>query len=144
MNFVNFKKNKKIIIFILSVFIIFLAFFVFTYCPSCVNQKEINNSEIEKDNFSEMADIALSIYNHKIEPSSFTVKAGQDVKLKIVSMEGSHSFAFEDENLSWVGGDFKEIGQTLDITFTAPREKGSYLFYCAKDSHREKGEMVVE
>ena len=92
-------------------------------------------------------EVQLEIYNNKIEPQNFRVKAGQDIKLIIVSMEGKHSIGFEDEKLFWVGGDFDEPGETLEIVFAAPREPGQYRFFCTEEGHREKGEegtMIVE
>ncbi len=143
------EKKAKIIFITGLIFSLLFCFFMWRYLQSSqnypINTEHSNNGE-DKDS-NEPVNFIIEIYNHKIEPSSFTVKPGQDVKLKIVSMEGTHSIAFENENLSWVGGDFGEAGETLEITFTAPREPGSYLFYCARDSHREKGErgeMIVE
>lgn len=91
--------------------------------------------------------VDIQIFPGKIEPNIFRAKAGQEVTLFIVSMEGTHSIVFEAEELSWVGGEFNEPGQTLEITFTAPREKGEYRLFCKEPGHREAGEealMVVE
>ncbi len=90
-------------------------------------------------------EIILEIRNGEITPSNFTVLAGKQVRLTVVSVEGEHLFEFEKEDLPRLGDDFKKEGAQAEIVFTAPDEEGEYFFYCP--DHREygeKGTMIVK
>lgn len=91
-------------------------------------------------------DVKLNIFLGRIEPTNFSVKPGERIRLSLTSIEGKHSIKFEDEKLSKVEGEFNQ-GETFVITFDAPQEKGEYKFFCQEPGHREKGEegiMIVE
>jgi len=133
------KKRTKILIIIglcvLFLILLILGSFYYLRMP----KKVVKSHPLTK--------IELKIFNNKIEPQFFTVKAGEDIKLIIVSMEGEHQFRFENEKLSWIRADFEEPGETEEIIFRAPLQKGKYRFFCAQPGHQEVGEegvMIVE
>ncbi len=93
--------------------------------------------------------VELKISREKgFEPSEFSVKAGAVVSIAITSVDGSHSFAF-DENSS-LGGIRVDISmnETRGISFVAPEKPGEYIFYCDvpghRDTNREEGKMIVK
>ncbi len=143
------KKIAKIILIIISIyFILFLISWLRTFWwnrfPS-VETREIANRE-EKEPLTPI-EVVIEIGNGKIEPKTFKVRSGQKVNLTIISMEGTHSIRFEDENFFWVEPKLNEAGETLKVPFTAPKEKGEYKFFCGEPGHREAGEegvMIVE
>lgn len=137
------KKKIKIKILLVAVLIFFVILLIrhFSSLLLISHQRESPPAEFPSD-LTPM-EITIEISNGKIEPKVFKVKSGQGVKLRIISMEGRHSIVFEDEELAWVGGEFTEPGQTLAITFTAPREKGEYRLFCKEPGHREAGEEAV-
>lgn len=90
-------------------------------------------------------EITLEISNGKIEPSKFEVKRGERILLKIVSLDGEHTFKFDLPLPEKTSAEFKESGETKFIEFYAPNTSGEYKFYCSQ--HREAGEegvMIVE
>lgn len=80
------------------------------------------------------------------QPKEFSVKAGEVVSLVLTSLDGTHTFYFDDKNLEKVkvaaGND-----ETRGISFVAPQQKGEYKFYCDIPGHRQNGEegiMIVK
>jgi plastocyanin len=88
------------------------------------------------------AKITIEIWNGKIQPNRLTLKAGQEIFLTIVSMEGKHSIVFEGPGLSWLHANFDEPGETLQFHLFAPAQ-GEYHFFCQEPNHRESGEEGV-
>ena len=68
------------------------------------------------------------------DPSALTVKAGQTVKVELISMDSSmhsdgggwHQFAIDELGIDWKVG--PESGKVFE--FTAPAKVGTYSFYC--------------
>jgi plastocyanin len=141
------KKNTKDFIIIAAVFLVcgFVLFVLFSHFS--FSGKQIKLTPETKRIHLKPASISVEVYDGKIEPNNFNVKPGQEVVLTIISMEGEHSIRFENKELSQIRADFEEPGETLKITFTAPKEPGEYVFYCSKEGHRKKGEegkMIVK
>ncbi len=75
-------------------------------------------------------------------PSAITVAPGVEVTIR---------FTNDDENPlpnhDWVLEGFEETastalaanGETVEVTFTAPEEPGTYAFYCSVPGHRDNG-----
>jgi plastocyanin len=102
---------------------------------------------IEKEDLAPTA-INLDVSAAGFSPSEFTVKAGAPVTLAISAIDGLHNLVFEDPAMSAVGLTARP-GQTRAVTFSAPTEKGEYVFYCNVGGtlHKNRGEvgtMIVE
>lgn len=91
-----------------------------------------------------VAEITVSGISFKFTPSSFSVKAGQKVKLTFTNSEGFHDLVFEDLDIRT-----KQLmaGKSEVVEFTAPTVTGEYNFYCSVGNHRVQGmvgKMIVE
>ena len=132
---------------LISMMALFILLVVFAFKPS----KPVSPAPpflVQTESLSQKeAKITIEISSGKITPKIFRVKPGQKVQLTMVSLDGKHSIRFKDETLSWVGADFEQPGQSLEITFTAPFQSGEYPFFCSQKGHQKTGEegiMVVE
>jgi Plastocyanin len=148
------SKYKRIFIIILSL-ICFLTLFFFIYWIA-VYRPPIFFSSFRKFpypppsfvqpstqlNEATSTKITIEIWNGKIQPNRLTLKAGQEIFLTIVSMEGKHSIVFEGPGLSWLHANFDEPGETLQFHLFAPAQ-GEYHFFCQEPNHRESGEEGV-
>lgn len=85
--------------------------------------------------------IKLAMSSFGIDPSEFTVKAGDVVTLSVSSNDRRHMFVFEDTDLAGITVDVAR-NQTRAITFKAP-VKGEYTFLCGVPGHSDKGEIGV-
>jgi hypothetical protein len=91
--------------------------------------------------------ILIQVTPTSIVPAEFRVKAGQVVSLAAsASQESMEILRFEASALSAVVVGL-ENGQTRAITFSAPFEKGEYVFYSDFKNHKTSGatgKMIVE
>lgn len=91
--------------------------------------------------------IKLSVGPDGFIPNEFKVKADQVVSLSLTGTDNSpHVFTFKDSSLRAVYININE-GETKLVNFKAPKEKGSYDFYCDFPGHRSRGEegvMIVQ
>ena len=73
--------------------------------------------------------------NFKFEPSSITVKKGDNVKITFVNSQGFHDIVFPDFNVKT-----KPVGanQPTTITFTA-NKTGTFQYYCSVGNHKSMG-----
>jgi len=98
-------------------------------------------------------DVPLGVVELKVsrdkgfEPNEFSVKAGDVVSVALTSMDGTHSFYFEDSSLEKVRIDVS-MNETRGISFVVPEKPGEYIFYCDLPGHREangeEGKMIVK
>ena len=86
------------------------------------------------------------------DPSQLTVKAGQEVKIQLASMDtsmhsdggGWHEFAIDELKIDWkVGPESSQV-----FSFTAPSTPGTYEFYCniccgGKENPSMQGKLTV-
>jgi len=91
--------------------------------------------------------IKLEVSAAGFNPKEFTVKPGAAVSVSITATDAfAHSLVFEDPNLSAIGiGVYSQ--ETRVISFNAPTQPGSYVFYCNVGNHRARGEsgtMIVK
>ena len=87
--------------------------------------------------------IKISITEQGITPTTFTVKAGEEVTMSISSGDQwTHIFKFRNEALKAVA---VGIGpkETRAISFVALKEKGEYEYYCDVPGHTERGEKGI-
>jgi len=97
--------------------------------------------------------INVTMTDFQYTPNSFTVPAGQEVKLTIknsgavehsfvimkLGSEVTSSFSDKDQaNVYWEEAAVP-AGQTVTDTFTAPGEPGTYQIVCAVPGHFEAG-----
>ncbi len=91
--------------------------------------------------------IKISVGPDGFVPNEFKVKAGQAVSLSLTGLDDlAHVLTFKDEILKAVYININP-GETKLVVFPAPKEKGSYNFYCDFPGHRSRGEegvMLVE
>lgn len=84
--------------------------------------------------------ITMEVSNFAFSPKSFTVKAGEGVKITFTKAEGSHTFVID--GITTVKAETK-----TGVIFTAPSKPGSYPFYCNVGTHRAmgmEGTMIVK
>ncbi len=89
-------------------------------------------------------EVVIEGSSYSFSPSSFTVKAGEKVKLTFKNIDGFHDLVFETLD---IGTKQIKAGQSETLEFTAPETKGSYVFYCSVGNHRDMGmvgKMIVE
>jgi plastocyanin len=141
------KKQIKIFLFFFTG--IFLIIFLIHFATSFYfvsTHKELPPSVETFSNESKLLPepikIEMKILPGKIEPKEIKLKAGQEIFLTIVSMEGKHSIVFEGPGLSWLHANFDEPGETLQFHLFAPAQ-GEYQFFCQEPNHRESGEEGV-
>ncbi len=136
--------NKKNIIIIIVIIVLLLSSLLIM---QILDKDVFEEKEEQQQQFQEVFEVELEIFSETIEPAVFMAEQGQTVDLTIVMMEEpSCLFSFEDANLSWIGGIFREAGQSLEITFTSPREGGEYHFYCTEEEYPKtrEGVMIVK
>jgi plastocyanin len=133
---------KYLLIFILILILILLVISLFQ--TSVFRKLPSSPAPISPSERFELspAKITIEIWNGKIQPNRLTLKAGQEIFLTIVSMEGKHSIVFEGPGLSWLHANFDEPGETLQFHLFAPAQ-GEYHFFCQEPNHRESGEEGV-
>jgi len=91
--------------------------------------------------------IKLEVSAAGFSPKEFTVKPGAAVSVSITATDSfAHSLVFEDASLSAIGvGVYSK--ETRVISFNAPTQPGSYIFFCNVGNHRSRGEsgtMIVK
>jgi len=89
--------------------------------------------------------VKLTLFSNRIEPASFTVKAGQAVSLAVANSTGGvEILRFEDSSLSAVVvGLYKD--QLRAISFNAPLQRGEYVYYSEMSrGGGAAGKMTVE
>ena len=135
-------RIKYLLIFILVLILILLVISLFQ--TSVFRKLPSSPPPISSSETFELspAKITIEIWNGKIQPNRITLKAGQEIFLTIVSMEGKHSIVFEGPGLSWLHANFDEPGETLQFHLFAPAQ-GEYHFFCQEPNHRESGEEGV-
>lgn len=91
--------------------------------------------------------VKVGIYEGRIEPGEFTVKAGQAVSLAVTSYSKyGDIFKFEDESLKGVSVGVGN-NETRSITFNAPDELGEYIYFSNVRRQKQNGAvgtMIVE
>ncbi len=84
-------------------------------------------------------DITMKATEMKFVPNNCTVKAGEDVTLKIENTGTVlHDFTISDLNGEKVSQQI-EPGKTETVTFTAPNTPGQIDFHCSQPGHMETG-----
>lgn len=77
------------------------------------------------------------------EPNEIRVKAGEEVTIKLNSVDMMHDFVIDELNVS---SEVIPGGESTTVTFT-PTEAGEYEFYCSVGEHRANGmfgTLIVE
>lgn len=129
-------KMKKII----SVMgILILGLFALSSCGQEKSadelSKNINENVVAKEfviqSFTEVID---GKYFPKFSPSEIIVKKGDNVRIKITNIKGTHDFKIDE---------FKVYAETplneeVTIEFTADKA-GEFEYYCTKPGHRANG-----
>jgi plastocyanin len=101
---------------------------------------------VKKENLAASV-VKLDVNASGYTPKEFTVKPGAPVTIALTSVDDSvHSLVFADPSLAALGvGVYSK--ETRAITFNAPKQAGTYVFYCNVGSHRSRGEegkMIVK
>ncbi len=105
--------------------------------------EQTSNGTVEETVPENNNEIVIAGSSFKFSPNTFTVSAGQSVKLVFENTEGFHDLVFETLSIKT-----KQIqaGQKETLEFKAPEEPGEYEFYCSVGNHRAmgmEGKMVV-
>ena len=147
------ERNKKTFIIVgIILIILILVVAAFGYYRIAISQQRARlakeNLIRSKNKNNKPVEVTIQIYNDKIVPSNFKIQAGRIIDLTVVSMEGKHSFFFENKNLSAIKSSFSQPGQTYKISFYAPDKKREYSFICTGVGDNEekitKGMMVID
>ncbi len=77
--------------------------------------------------------VTMETGNYFFNPKTITASAGQKVQILFTKNTGSHNFIIDKLGVNHT------IKQGEGLTFTAPKEPGSYPFYCGIGSHRSMG-----
>jgi len=87
--------------------------------------------------------IRITMTAQGIEPSSFSVPAGQPISIAVTSGDKyPHIFKFRDKSLSAVAVGVTS-GTTKAIIFQSPSEAGEYEIFCDIPGHPARGETAV-
>ena len=110
---------------------ILMALILIPACPAIAQQQ--------------MQEITLMLGDYHFAPDTFTVNAGQPVRLTLTNTDRitPHNFILKDEAAGLNIDTSVSAGKTTTVEFT-PTTPGSYSFYCSKKlpfmkSHQEKG-----
>ncbi len=79
--------------------------------------------------------VKIKAEKYKFTPSELTFKAGTAITVILSSVGGGHSFAIDKLKIK---SREAEKGESVVFEFTVA-EAGTYEFYCAHGSHKEKG-----
>ena len=80
-------------------------------------------------------EFTVSGSNFKFSPSKITVKKGDNVKITFKDDDGMHNLVVDGYN---VQTNTIKSGDSDSVTFLADKT-GTFTYYCAVDSHRQKG-----
>ena len=93
----------------------------------------------------QVQEITMMLGDYHFIPDTFTVNAGQPVRLTLTNTDRitPHNFIMKDEAAGLNIDTNVSAGKTTTLEFT-PAAAGSYTFYCSKKlpfmkSHKEKG-----
>lgn len=113
----------------------FIAFTVVASLPlgttACVGQ---SSEEAPAPGYIQQG-VKITAEKYKFTPTDLTFKAGVPITVVLSSIAGDHSFAVDALNLK---SREAEKGKPVVFEFTVA-EAGTYEFYCAHGSHKEKG-----
>ena len=79
-------------------------------------------------------EIEIKASNFKLDPSEYTVNAGEEVKLSLTNVEGMHGISIDELEVS-IEGDGEAV-------FT-PEEPGEYTIYCNIPCGQGHSDMVA-
>ncbi len=77
--------------------------------------------------------INMEVGNYFFSPKTVTASSGQKINITFTKNTGMHNFIIDKIGLNYT------IKQGEGVVFTAPKEPGSYPFYCGIGSHRAMG-----
>jgi|GEM_PF-774221 len=143
-------SNKSIIIWVIVVVIFVVLIYMFSAGNLASNPGQVSTTTAETpsgvilNNLGSTTATTTKPQSRIIEvaakPFSFTpnkimVNSGDMLELRITTSGGfAHNFSIDEFGIN----EPLPNGQTTVIRFT-PMKKGTYTFYCAVDSHRERG-----
>lgn len=105
-------------------------------------QKTETKAEVEVEDGIPITDIVLGGATLKLDmvsnnfsftPKTFSAKAGEKISIMFKENAGFHTFVIDEIGLKYA------IKAGEAVVFTAPKEPGTYTFYCDVGSHRAQG-----
>jgi len=94
---------------------------------------------LQKDQLSS-AVLKLNLSAGSFTPNQITTKAGAPTTISVTSLDGAHTFLFDDSALSAINMGINP-GETRAVTFNAPTKAGEYTFRCNIPGHDTRGEV---
>ncbi|MDW8060067.1 MAG: cupredoxin domain-containing protein [Thermomicrobium sp.] len=82
--------------------------------------------------------ITIEMSEYKYNPSTISVSAGQSVTVTLKNV-GTLQHDFHCDQINPTTSALVDPGKSLDFTFTAPSQAGTYDFWCTVAGHKELG-----
>ncbi len=82
--------------------------------------------------------MTVEMSEYKYNPSTISVSAGQSVTLTLKNV-GTLQHDFHCDQINPTGSPLVDPGKSVDFTFTAPSQAGTYDFWCTVPGHKELG-----
>jgi plastocyanin len=82
--------------------------------------------------------ITIEMSEYKYNPSTITVSPGASVTVTLKNA-GTLQHDFHCDQINPTGSPLVDPGKSLDFTFTAPSQAGTYDFWCTVPGHKELG-----
>ncbi len=80
--------------------------------------------------------ITMKATEYAFAPNVIRVAPGTQVTIQLTNVgQIEHDFTFEEADLEVA----VELGETVEFTFTAPSQPGTYEFFCGVSGHKDLG-----